>query len=61
MVAILCGGDLNENDKFTKGYIVMHGYTILHAGDLNENGKFQKEKLVMHGYKSVVWGRSSEK
>ena len=34
-------GDLNENDNFRQGKLIIHGFRILHWGDLtgNENVK----------------------
>ena len=38
---ILNLGDLNENDNFRQGKLIIHGFRILHGGDLtgNENVK----------------------
>ena len=56
----LHGGDLNENDNFKMGKLVMHVYIILYGDDLNENGNFHERKLVMHVYTILHGGVLNE-
>ena len=38
---ILHGDDLNDNDNFRNGKLMIHGCRILHGGDLNGNGHYK--------------------
>ena len=42
---ILYGGDLNENDNFVLGKLIMRGYNKFYGGDLYDNEIFKAGKI----------------
>ena len=44
-------GDLNGNEHFKNGKLIIHGYRILHRGDLNGN-----EHFIMRDYSFDLLG-----